>query len=141
MSSDGNFMSLIWNSTTRLLKLAILTAMQAVKLARNVFQVVALAIFAYQMVEALEKYFSFKRIAFMETKDIEDTEMPSIFIYPAKQDLNVKTQNTTKHGYYDLWSFLVSLLKSRSDIVSWEGMQNLSYFNFNFRTLIIKPFI
>ena len=114
--------------------------MQAVKLARNVFQVVALAIFAYQMVETLEKYFSFKDCV-QETKDIEDTEMPSIFIYPAKQDLYVKTQNMTEHGYYDLWSFLVSLLKSRSDVVSWEGMQNLSYFYFNFRTLIIKPFI
>ena len=126
------------NSTTWPLKLATFTAMQAVKLARNVFQVVALAIFAYQMVEALEKYFSFKRISFMETKDIEDTEMPSIFFCPAKQNLLDFTQNTAVHGYVDLRSFLKGSLKSRmqvleqeeeQDVVSWEGMQNLSYSN------------
>ena len=102
--------------------------MQALKLARNVFQVVALAIFAYQMVEALEKYFSFKRISFMETKDIEDTEMPSIFICPAKQDLYGYLQNSTEHGYSYLADFLLGNVNSM-DFVSWEGMQNHSYSN------------
>ena len=128
MSSKGTQQkSLIWNSTTQLLKLAIPTAMQAVKLARNVFQVDALAIFAYQMVGALEKYFSFNRISFMDTKDIDGTEMPSIFICPAKQDLYQHTQNTTEHGYLDLRSFLRGNVNSSVDFVSWEGIKNLSH--------------
>ena len=115
--------------TTRPLNLAIPTAMQAVKLARNVFQVVALAIFAYQMFEALGKYINVKRISFMETEDIEGKDMPSIFICPAKQNLYEDFQNTTEHGYYSLMSFLQGDVNSKMDFVSWEGLKNLSYNN------------
>ena len=65
----------------------------------------------------------------METKDIEDTEMPSIFICPAKQDWSEYSQNTTEHGYRNLKSFIRGQVNSSLDFVSSEGMQNLSFSN------------
>ena len=103
--------------------------MQILRLGRHLFQLVALAIFVYQMVEALDKYFIPRKIQFMETKDIEGAERPSIFICPAKQRFEgvSESQNMTQHGYFDIFDYLTRSVDQSGDFVSWEGRNNISY--------------
>ena len=49
-------------------------------MARRVVQVVALAVFTYQIVLAFEKYLTFSTTTVEEIKDIKDAILPSIFV-------------------------------------------------------------
>ena len=100
--------------------------MQATKLVRRVFQVLALLIFTYQMIEALRKYFNFSSIPSAETKDISEAKLPSIFL--CLQDVGQRNfEAYRKNGYKSYNDFLFGSVNGSSDIVSWEGTKNISY--------------
>ena len=54
--------------------------MKILTMVRKAVQLVALAIFSYQMVLAVGKYWTFSSTAVVETKDIKDAILPSIFV-------------------------------------------------------------
>ena len=55
---------------------------------RQVVQLVALAVFTYQMVLAFGKYITFRTTAVKEIKDIKDGILPSIFVCPKLEKRN-----------------------------------------------------
>ena len=103
--------------------------MQALKLVRHFFQAIALVIFVYQMNGALWKYFSFTRISYIETKDIKDAELPSIFICPSKRGIYEGSPNKAEHGYLNIHDFAHGSVNGSRDFVSWNGISNQSYGN------------
>ena len=54
--------------------------MQVIKLTRSLVQLAAFILFAFQMVQALLKFFSFNTFPSVETKDTVDARLPYIFI-------------------------------------------------------------
>ena len=90
---------------------------------RQVVQLVALAVFTYQMVLAFGKYITFSTTAVKEIKDIKDAILPSIFVCPKAFDVDDRFK---KEGYVNGSStFLSGILDDR--VLSWQGNQNLTY--------------
>ena len=92
---------------------------------RQVVQLVALAVFTYQMVLAFGKYITFSTTAVKEIKDIKDAILPSIFVCPHVYDIDDRFK---RQGYKNgSSSFLSGILDER--VLSWQGNQNLIYEN------------
>ena len=68
-------------------------------LLRYIVQLLALAIFAYQMMVAFDKYFSNGQIQSVETKSIADISLPDIFICLSYEEMF--NQETIGYGFYD----------------------------------------
>ena len=104
--------------------------MQSVRLLRHCIQAVALAIFAYQMVVAVEKYVTFSSVPTEETKDIADAKLPDIYLC---MEVQRDSEILKKHGYSIFGSRMHSYLigdtsgSGRSSFVTWEGINNQSY--------------
>ena len=54
--------------------------MRLLKLFRMLVQVAAFAVFTYQMILAFKKFTTFSSIALEETKDIHETNLPTMFM-------------------------------------------------------------
>ena len=92
---------------------------------RQLVQLVAFAVFTYQMVLAFGKYITFRTTAVKEIKDIKDGILPSIFVCPKAFDVDDRFK---KQGYKNGSStFLSGILDDR--VLSWQGNQNLTYEN------------
>ena len=102
--------------------------MEIFKYLKIAVQVVALAIFAYQMSVAMENYLQSSSYPAVETKDIEDVNLPDIFICLQEDDQFDYRNATEKHGYNYL-DFLLGFVDGSEDFVSWEGGKNLTYGN------------
>ena len=101
--------------------------MKIMNTVRYVFQVALLAVFSYQMVLAIGKYFSFATTTVEETKDIKDARLPSIFVCAGEQIYADKAR-FREHGYiYGLDDYLPGSLDMKDDVLTWEGKQNLTY--------------
>ena len=98
--------------------------MQALSLARQFFQAIAFAIFAYQMIVALNKYASFATFPYVETKGIADVKLPDVFVCPKKYDMF----DGNGIGYSDMLNGIYSG-NSTSSFVSWEGNDTMLYEN------------
>ena len=96
--------------------------MQLVRLLRHCIQAVALAIFAYQMIVAVDKYTTFSSVPTETTKDIADAKLPDIYICSKKLNF------LRLYGYIpnNIEGFLRGTLK-HSSFITWEGKNNLSY--------------
>ena len=66
-------------------------------------QAVALIIFGYQMVVAMNKYLANSTIATVETKSIEDARLPDLYFCINDASLDNRFQ---EHGYYEIYHFL-----------------------------------
>ena len=105
--------------------------MQSVRLLRLCIQAVALTIFAYQMIVALEKYATFSSVPTEKTKDITDAKLPDIYFC---MEIQSKSPVLKNHGYlYRMnrmtvffWGILEVEL-GRNSFVTWEGINNQSY--------------
>ena len=76
-----------------------LDAMRLLGLVRLSLQTLALAIFAYQLAEALQRYMSFSSIASVETTDIAAVQLPDIFVCLKAQNVSaVEMVNTENHA-------------------------------------------
>ena len=99
--------------------------MNLTRLARYLVQAIALAIFGYQMSVALEKYFAFRSVPTVETKDIESAKLPDIYVCRKNSD----QFQSNYHGY----TFSTFLHGSPSEVdypfITWEGKHNVSYEN------------
>ena len=111
--------------------------MKSVGMLRHCFQVVALAIFAYQMVLAFKKYTTFSSVPTEETKDIADALLPDIYICLKAQSNSLFLE---KHGYQlgktgqGMPAFIggytyEAFMDSQNFFVTWEGIYNLTYEN------------
>ena len=104
--------------------------MQSVRLLRLCIQAVALAIFAYQMIVALEKYATFSSVPTEETKDIANAKLPDIYLC---MEVPRNSKILKNHGYYVKNSRMNSYLEGlasgsgKSFFVSWEGINNQPY--------------
>ena len=79
------------------------------------------------MVQAVEKFTTFRSTTIEETKPLSRTKLPTIII--CKQYNNSKlAANIGKQGYYDLDSFLIGVNFDYS-VISWEGIENRSFSN------------
>ena len=97
------------------------------KLVRLTVQAAAFAIFVYQMVEAVDKFITFRTVPIEETKDISKTKLPTLMI--CKQFNYTKAaESMGKQGYYDQTDFLAGYLLDLG-FVSWEGLHNITYSN------------
>ena len=81
------------------------------------------------MLEAVDKYFKFTKIAYEETKDLSDADLPSIFICPKANLFKGYLRNLKKHGYNSFEDFLVGNLNGSNKHISWGGLTNISYGN------------
>ena len=99
--------------------------MNLIRLARYLVQTITLAIFGYQMNVALEKYFAYRSVPTVESKDIESAKLPEIYVCRKNSD----QFHSNFHGY----SFSSFLQGSPSDVdypfITWEGKHNVSYEN------------
>ena len=98
--------------------------MQSIRLARLLVQIVALAIFTYQMTVAVEKFFSFTTLPTEDTKDFSESKLPTLFVCPRKG-----AQRFKNHGYSGYPKFLIGQVNNNTEFVSWEGLNNLTYKN------------
>ena len=87
-------------------------------------QIVALAIFTYQMTVAVEKFFSFTTLPTEEAKDFSESKLPTLFVCPRKG-----AQRFKNHGYSGYPKFLIGQVNNNTEFVSWEGLNNLTYKN------------
>ena len=97
--------------------------MQALSLARHFFQIIAFAIFAYQMIVALNKYASFATFPYVETKGIADVKLPDVFVCPKQRDMF----DGNGIGYSDMLNGIYS--GNSTSFVSWEGNDTMLYEN------------
>ena len=92
-------------------------------------QAVALFIFAYQMIVALDKYATFSSVPTEETKDIADAKLPDIYLCMV---VKTSSQILMKHGY-SKWLSMTNYLSGttmesgKRTYVTWEGIHNQSY--------------
>ena len=110
--------------------------MQSVRMFRHCFQAVALAIFAYQMILAVNKYTTFSSVPTEESIEIADAKLPDIYIC-----LKAKSNSLflEKHGYQFntgkgmpsfIGGYTYEAFKDSNNIfVTWEGIYNLTYEN------------
>ena len=102
--------------------------MRPVRWARYSVQVVAVAIFTYQMLLAVEKYLKFASIPTVETNDIAEANLPDIYICRPNPNIS---EILDKHGYhFGMPAFYVGRIKNGYDFVTWEGKNNITYENF-----------
>ena len=104
--------------------------MPSVRLLRHCIQAVALIIFAYQMIVALEKYATFSIVPTEETKNIADAKLPDIYLCI---EVNINSRILEKHGYYRFMGSRMNTYvsgtrkESGKSSVTWEGINNQSY--------------
>ena len=99
--------------------------MELLRLVRLTLQNIALAIFAYQMVEALERYMSFSSIASVETKDITAAPLPDIYV--CLKARNVSAVLTEHHYDFGMEDFLLGEIFLERNSLSWEGVSEVPY--------------
>ena len=102
--------------------------MNTLKMLRHMVQMAAVAVFAYQMILAFEKYRAVSTTTVEETKDIKDAKLPSIFVCP-KQYVDIDSEFREHGYYYGLDDFLSGYLKFKDNVLSWQGTENLPYAN------------
>ena len=102
-----------------------LKAMKLLWLARLTLQAIALAIFAYQMVEALRRYMTFSSIASVETKDITAAPLPDIYV--CHKAHNVSAVLKSHHYHFGMEDFLRGEIYHSSNGLSWEGVSKVPY--------------
>ena len=105
--------------------------MQALSLARYFFQAIAFAIFAYQMIVALDKYVSFATFPSVETKGIADMKLPDLFVCLKQKDMFDIRKSLEKFqiGYLGFLYGYDELRNSEFGFVSWEGNTEIPYKN------------
>ena len=94
-------------------------------------QLLALAIFAYQMIVAFDKYFSNGQIQSVETKSIGDISLPDIFICLSKDEMYDQDTNRFYYGYpsYDHYLFGNIYGSYQPSFVSWMENGEVSFEN------------
>ena len=104
-----------------------LEAMQLSKYARRLIQAMALLIFAYQIMNATEKYLQFRSSPTVETMNIAVSSLPDFYI--CNDDfLHLNHAGENKTGY-SFKGFLRGSINKTLNYVSWEGAENLTYEN------------
>ena len=95
---------------------------------RHCFQAVALAIFAYQMILAVNKYTIFSSVPTEESIEIADAKLPDIYYcLKALRNKRILKQHGYKGNAY-FWSGRP--YEARESLsVTWEGVNNLTYGN------------
>ena len=112
-------------------------SMQVVKLARLAFQLAALCFFAYQMGNAVSKYFKYSTMPLTENKDIADAKLPTIFICE-KDQFDVKKAKLYEYGR-NIDTFLSGIIEVRSEkLLTWESVDRTAM---SFKDLIKRLFI
>ena len=100
--------------------------MEAAKLTRRVIQVLALSIFAYQMVEAVLKFIKFESVPSVGTMDIADAKLPDVFLcIPDSDQKDFKAHRA--NGYENFNAFNFGQVSNTSGFVSWEGNGTQTY--------------
>ena len=89
--------------------------MNTLKMLRHMVQMAAVAVFAYQMILAFEKYRAVSTTTVEETKDIKDAKLPSIFVCP-KQYVDIDSEFREHGYYYGLDDFLSGYLKFKDNV-------------------------
>ena len=94
-------------------------------------QLLALAIFAYQMIVAFDKYFSNGQIQSVETKSIGDISLPDIFICLSKDEMYDQDTNRYFYGYPSYVHYLYGDIYGGSQVtfVSWMENGEVSFEN------------
>ena len=100
--------------------------MEIFRYLKRTLQVVAVAIFAYQMLVAMKNYLEFSSYPSLETKDIADVNLLDFFICLKEDDAYDYVNLNGKHGYAYA-NFLLGFVNGSEDFVSWEGPKNLTY--------------
>ena len=104
-----------------------LEVMQLLKYARRLIQALALLIFAYQMMNATEKYVQFRSSPTGETRNIGVSSLPDFYICNG-DFLLLNHVGENKTGY-SFTGFLKGSINKALNYVSWEGAENLTYEN------------
>ena len=100
--------------------------MNFLKIVRSFFQLLAFAIFVYQMVQAINKFTNVNTIESVEVKDIKDVTMPVMIICEMNQyDLDVAEQHGySRHLTVDDFLFGTTWIQNS---IAWGGFYNLSH--------------
>ena len=99
--------------------------MQVVKLARLAFQLVALCFFAYQMVNAVSKYFRYSTLPLTENKDIAEGKLPTIYICE-KDQYDEKQAKLRGYGS-NIDTFLSGIIPLTSEkLLTWNGKEKIA---------------
>ena len=111
--------------------------MQAVRLAKLIFQAISIVIFAYQSILAVRKFSTVSSIPTVETVDISDAKLPAIYI--CLKDTTFE-ENFEEQGYYTFSAFRDGRLANLGIeyAVSWEGNNSLPYRNLT-RKVVKSP--
>ena len=112
--------------------------MQVAKLARLLFQVAALGIFAFQMVNAVKKFFAYSTVPQTESKDITQSSLPDVYICQEDQyDPEIAKTNGYGKEIDSFLSGLIAYLPDRGGynnevgFLTWSG----KYYNLAFSYL------
>ena len=111
--------------------------MQVTRMVRIFLQALALAIFTYQMIQAIEKYNTFQDLPSVESKDVSEARLPTIFICNKDVDV-VQTGKFLENGYTSaMTNFLLGRVNGNTAILSWEGNNSIPYQNLTKE--VLKP--
>ena len=100
--------------------------MEAAKLTRRVIQVVALSIFAYQMVEAVLKFTKFETVPSVATIDIANAKLPDVFLcIPDSDQKDFRAHRANGYENYNAFNF--GQISNTTGFVSWEGNGTQTY--------------
>ena len=93
--------------------------MRLLKLFRMLVQVAAFAVFTYQMILAFKKFTTFSSIALEETKDIQETNLPTMFMARKSDEAKI---NAKLHevGYENQNGLLFGMIPRYPDYMSGE---------------------
>ena len=93
---------------------------------KQTLRVIALAIFTFQMILAIQKFLSLQTITASKTKSIDDTRQPEIFVCPKQRNFN--SSRAIELGYrFSAKDFLSGIVENSSDSLSWEGRDGMPY--------------
>ena len=89
------------------------------------------------MIQAIEKYNTFQDLPSVETKDISEARLPTIFICNKDVDV-VQTGKFLENGYTSaMTNFLLGRVNGSTAILSWEGNNSIPYQNLTKE--VLKP--
>ena len=98
--------------------------MKPLRLTRILLQICALAVFTYQMVQAVARYTSFSSIASLGTRVITDATLPDIYVCQEGQNVSAVLN---EHLYdFGMEDFLAGQIFGYSGL-TWNGYKNVSY--------------
>ena len=98
--------------------------MKPLRLTRIFLQLCALAVFTYQMGQAIARYTSFSSIASLGAKAITDAALPDIYV--CQEGQNVSAVLLEHRYHFGMEDFLAGEMSAHCGL-TWNGIENVPY--------------